>query len=133
MRFAFYKKTFSKLSTSFILSFIISKTLFKSQIFFMFSLSVFGALYLLLGWLLYLKSDGVRFLKDKSPNKISKSFNPFDRFSYKNKGIYNINKNDDSTEIIESIHMSMTKASMYSYVFCGLFLLIASQLSYYFF
>lgn len=133
MGFAFYKKTFSKLSTSFILSFIISNILFKSQIFFMFSISVFGALYLLLGWLLYLKSDGLTFFKKKSSNKTIKIFNHLDRFRYKNKGVYNIDKNDNIIQSSESNDRTMTKISIYSYVFCGVFLLIFSQLFYYFF
>lgn len=126
MGFLLYKKLFSKLSIAITISFIVSKLIFESWYFFVFSISAFGASYLLLGWLLYLKADGVMFFRNK-PLKI---FNFLDRFKYKNDGIYNIYEKD---AIIESIKLSdeeIAKASIYSYALCGLLLVIGAQLFY---
>lgn len=128
MGFLLYKKLFSKLSIALTISFVVSKLIFKSWYFFVFSSSSFGAFYLLLGWLLYLKSDGVTFFKNKS----LKIFNFLDRAKYKNNGIYNIYKNDEITETSELSDEEIAKASIYSYALCGLFLVIGSQLLHYF-
>lgn len=126
MRFLLYKKLFSKLSIALTISLIASKLIFKSEYFFAFSISAFGASYLLLGWLLYLKADGVMFFKNKS----LKTFKFLDRFKYKNNGIYNIYEKDTIIESIELSDEEITKASIYSYALCGLLLVIGAQLFY---
>ncbi len=128
MKTVFYNKILSGLSISFILSFLLGKFIFKSNIYFTFSLSFFGALYLLLSWFTYLKFDGVLFFQKKSKKSNKKVFDF--RFKYKKKGVYNIDKDND---IIESNAISedkILKATIYGYLLCGLLLLIGSQLFY---
>ena len=132
MRFVFYKKTLSKLLTALIISFIISIILLKSKVYFLFSISFFGALYILIGWLIYLKSDGIKFYKNKSFNKINTFFNSLDRFNYKDKGLYHIDKFEDIPLDKES-ERAMVKISIYSYIFTGIILLIIPQIYSYFF
>ena len=124
----FYNKFFSGLSISFISSFLISKFIFKSNIYFIFSLSFFGALYLLFSWLTYLKLDGLFFFNKKT-NKTTKKILDF-RFSYKKKGVYNIDKDYDTKEHNALSEDKILKATIYGYLFCGLILLIGSQFIY---
>lgn len=126
MRTAIINKTFSKLATSLTISFVLGKIIFKSRLFLVFSASFFGALYLLLGWILYLSLDGIAFFKNISTKILKKQFSPFDRFSYKNSGVYNVD-NKDIVAISDLSDDEITKASMYSYIICGVFLLIASH------
>ncbi|MCQ1529332.1 hypothetical protein [Lutispora saccharofermentans] len=108
MRFVFYNKLFSGLSISLAISFIIGELILKSNIYFIFSASCFGAIYLLLGWICYLKLDGVTF--------------------FKSKGVYNIDEYDSSFENKELSEEQVTKAAMYAYILCGIMLLLGAQL-----
>lgn len=126
MKTIFYNKFLSGLSISFILSFLLGKFIFNSNIYFEFSLSFFGALYLLLSWFTYLKLDGVLFFQKKTKKSNKKTFDF--RFRYKKKGVYNLDKDN---EIIESNSISeekMLKSTIYGYLLCGLLLLIGSLL-----
>ncbi|HOA79451.1 MAG TPA: hypothetical protein PKK61_00095 [Defluviitaleaceae bacterium] len=124
MRFLLYKKTISKLSASFIFSFIVSRFLLEPNIFFVFAISSFGALYLLLGWLQYLKNDGINLIKPRTIQRFKKFFSFLDRFKYKNKGVNNIYKDDLTYEINEDNE----KVSIYSYLISGIILLVSSQI-----
>ncbi len=87
MRFEFFKKCSSLMLISLILSFVIGKLILKSWVYFIFSMSFFGALYILIGWILYLKTDGIRFFKNSI--KISKV--PVDKasiFAYFSSGLF---------------------------------------------
>lgn len=127
MRAVFYNKLFSGLSISLILSIILSKIIFKSSIYFMFSTSFFGALYLLLSWLMYLKLDGVVFFQKISQENFKKLFNF--RFKYKKKGVYNLD-DDDISKYGDLPEDKIAKASFYGYLLTGIALLICSQLYY---
>lgn len=130
MRFMFFKKTLSKFSTALIISFIISIILFDSSFLFMFSTSFLGALYLFLGWLLYLESDGIKIFKNKSFKKFNSFFNRFDRFSYKNKGVYNVSTEDH--QINNQADKISPTLSICSYLLSGIFLLVFPQIYHYF-
>ena len=92
--------------------------------FFVFALGGFGALYLLLSWLNYLKTDGISFIKSKTLQKLNKALSFLDRFKYKSKGVYNIYKDNVSDEVNED----NAKVSIYSYLFSAIILLVASQI-----
>lgn len=128
MRFVFYNKLFSGLSISLAISFIIGELILKSNIYFIFSASCFGAIYLLLGWICYLKLDGVTFFKSKPFKYFKKHFGILDRFRYKSKGVYNIDEYDSSFENKELSEEQVTKAAMYAYILCGIMLLLGAQL-----
>ena len=128
MKTIFYNKFLSGLSISFILSFLIGKFILNSHIFFVFSLSFCGALYLLLSWFTYLKLDGVLFFQKKSKKPLKKIFDF--RFGYKKKGVYSIDKDYDIEEPHALSEEKTLKATIYGYLFCGLLLLISSQLFY---
>lgn len=91
----------------------------------MFSLSFFGSAYLLLGWFEYLKLDGVGFLNSKVFIYLKNILISLDRFSYKSKGVYNVDN-----EPIEEYKTSgeITKASIFAYILSGLILLIGAQI-----
>lgn len=120
MRFMFYNKLFSGLSISLALSFIIGKMILKSNMYFIFTASFFGAVYLLLGWINYLKLDGVTLFK--------KHFSLLDRFSYKKKGVYNADEYDDVFKNEELPADQAAKAAMYAYILCGVILLLGAQI-----
>lgn len=128
MRFVFYNKLFFGLSISLAISFIIGELILKSNIYFIFSASCFGAIYLLLGWICYLKLDGVTFFKSKSFIYFKKHFSILDRLRYKNKGVYNMDEYDDSFESKELSEEQIAKATMYAYILCGIVLLLGTQL-----
>ena len=128
MRFVFYNKLFFGLSISLAISFIIGELILKSNIYFIFSASCFGAIYLLLGWICYLKLDGVTFFKSKSFIYFKKHFSILDRLRYKNKGVYNMDEYDDSFESKELSEEQIAKAAMYAYILCGIVLLLGTQL-----
>ena len=127
MKTIFYNKFFSGLSISLTISFLLNQFVFKSKIFFMFSLSFFGALLLLLSWFTYLKLDGVYFFqKINHKTKLNLDF----RFQYKKKGVYNIDKDFDTLEINGISDEKALKATIYAYLSSGVLLLICSQLFY---
>lgn len=128
MKSIFYNKLFSGLSISLSISFLLSKFIFKSSMLFIFSLSFFGALYLFLSWLMYLKLDGVVFFQNKF-KKASKRNLDF-RFQYKKKGVYNIDKDFDCIETNEIPEDKILKATIYGYLSSGIILLICSSLFY---
>ena len=128
MKTVFYNKFLSGLSISFIFSFLISKFIFKSNIYFTFSLSFFGALYLLLSWFTYLKLDGIFFFNKKSQKSFKKNLDF--RFLYKKKGVYNIDKDYEIEESHTLPEDKALKAKIFGYLFCGLALLISSYFIY---
>lgn len=128
MRFVFINKLLSGLSISFVISFIIGELILRSNMYFIFSASCFGAIYLLLGWVCYLKLDGVTFFKSKSFKYLKKYFSLLDRFKYKSKGVYNIDEYDDIFQNNEPPEEETAKAAMYAYITCGVVLLLSAQL-----
>ncbi len=44
------------------LSLLVGRLALRSWLYFSYSISFFGALYMLIGWLIYLKNDGLKFL-----------------------------------------------------------------------
>lgn len=128
MRFLFYNKLFSGLSISLAVSFIIGKIILKSSIYFIFIASFFGGIYLLLGWMSYLRLDGVGVFKGSSHKYFKKHFSILDRFSYKNKGVYSEDDKDDIFKRAELPEKDSAKAEMYAYILCGIVLLLGAQL-----
>lgn len=124
MRTIFYNKFFSGISISFLISFLL-KQFFNSQLSFVYTMSFFGSLYLLLSWVTYLKSDGIYFFQKKYDTSIKK----YDRFSYKKKGVYNMDEDDINNDVTET---QKFKAVMFAYLCCSAVLFIISQLYYYF-
>jgi len=93
---------------------------------FAFSLMFFAALYLLLAWFSYLRLDGLYFFRKKEKSNSSKMFDF--RFWYKNKGIYNMDKDDDM-EIDEDIpEDKLVKFTIFAYIACSVMLFIISQI-----
>lgn len=128
MKSIFYNKLFSGLSISLSISFLLSKFIFKSSMLFIFSLSFFGALYLLLSWLMYLKLDGVVFFQSKFKKSFKRNLDF--RFQYKKKGVYNIDKDFDCIETNEIPEDKILKATIYGYLSSGIVLLACSSLFY---
>lgn len=125
MRNVFYRKLFSKLTFSILLSYIISELVFHSQLFFVYPLAFFGGVFLLIGWIEYLRIDGVIFFNSKAFTYAKKIFNFMDRFNYKNKGVYSM---DHEPKEESETNNANTKTSIYANVACGLILLIGSQI-----
>lgn len=126
MRTVFYNKFFSGISISFLISYLLKQFLLKNQLSFMYTLSFFGAFYLLLSWFAYLKLDGLQFFKSKKNNLNTKKS---DRFWYKKKGVYNMDKDDDFSQNIELSERQKLKATIFAYFCCSLVLFAASQLN----
>lgn len=123
MRPIFYKMFLSRLSMSVLLSFVISKLLVASPLFFAFALAFFGGLFLLIGWIQYLQLDGVLFFNSKAFTSFKKLFHVFDRFSYKNKGVYGMDDRPVSNKEPSIIEM---KVSIFAHVSTAVVLLIGS-------
>ena len=122
----FYNKFFSRLSIALIISFLISRFSMLGNYSFAFSLMFFAALYLLLAWFSYLRLDGLYFFRKKEKSNSSKMFDF--RFWYKNKGIYNMDKDDDM-EIDEDIpEDKLVKFTIFAYIACSVMLFIISQI-----
>lgn len=128
MRSLFYNKLLSILLISFFISLVIGKLILKSNIYFLFSASSLGAIYLLLGWIYYLKLDGVTFFKNKSFKYFKENFSILDRFRYKTKGIYNMDEHFNTYKANEISEKEAYKASMYAYILSGIILLVLVQL-----
>lgn len=126
MRTIFYNKFLSGISISFMFSFLLKQFIFKSNYFFVYSASFFGALYLLLCWFTYLKSDGVFIFRKKT--RSTSPINKFDRLSYKKKGIYNMDIKHDFNKTAEVSEAKDLKAIMLAYLACSATLFLASQL-----
>lgn len=125
MRTIFYNKFFSGISISFFISYLLKQFVFKDEFSIVYAMSCFGALYLLLCWTTYLKLDGVHFFKSKSMNLSTKKL---DRFWYKKKGVYNLDKDYDISNNIELSENQMLKVTFFAYLSCSILLFIASQL-----
>lgn len=124
MRTIFYNKFFSGISISFFVSYLL-KQFFFSPLSFVYTLSFFGAFYLFLSWITYLKLDGVHFFKTKARNS---TINKLDRFWYKKKGVYNMDSDDEISDNIELSENQKLKVTMFAYLCCAIVLFAASSL-----
>ena len=126
MRSAFYNKFFSRLSIALIISFLISRFSMLGNYSFAFSLTFFASLYILLAWTSYLGYDGVNFFKKRKNKSNSKMLDL--RSWYKKKGVYNMDK-DDETDIYDGIpENKLVKITIFAYLASALILFIASQI-----
>lgn len=125
MRTIFYNKLFSGISISFFISYLLKQFVFMDEFSLVYALSCFGALYLLLCWTIYLKLDGLHFFKTKGVNLSSKKL---DRFWYKKKGVYNMDKDYNFTNNIELSENQKLKVTFFAYLSCSIILFVASQL-----
>lgn len=128
MRTIFYNKFFFGISISFLISYLLKQFVLKSWLSFVYTMSFFGALYLLLCWITYLKLDGIHFFQTKSGNSLTKK--PDYRFSYKKKGVYNVDKDNDFTKSIELSENQKLKAYIFAYLLCSIVLFTVSHLFY---
>ncbi len=128
MRTIFYNKFFFSISISFFISYLLKEFVLKSQLSFVYTLSFFGALYLLLCWITYLKLDGVHFFQTKSGNSLTKKLDY--RFLYKKKGVYNMDNDYDFTKNIELPENQKLKAVLFAYLLCSIVLFTFSHFFY---
>ncbi len=126
MKTIFYNKFFFGLSISFLASYLFSRFLAWGSYSFAYAMSFFGALYLMLGWITYLKLDGVYYFRKKRKPSASKQFDY--RFSYKKKGLYNIDKDYDAEPSEDIPDNKALKAVIFAYLSCAAILFIASHI-----
>lgn len=131
MRTIFYNKFLSGISFSFFISYLLKQFVLKSQLSFVYTMSFFGALYLLLCWITYLKLDGIYFFQKKSRGSLTQRLDY--RFLYKKKGVYNLDKEYDFTNNTELSEDQELKAAIFAYLSCSVVLFIISQLYYNYF
>jgi len=126
MKTIFYNKLFFGLSVSFLVSYLFSRLLAWGSYSFTYAMSFFGALYLMLGWITYLRLDGVYFFRKKRKQSASKQFDY--RFSYKKKGVYNIDKDYGAKPDEDIPDNKALKAAIFAYLSCAAILFIASHI-----
>jgi len=127
MKKVIYRKTFTYLLIALVISSVMSKLVFKTHLYFNFLLAFFSVFYILIGWIFYLRLDGISiFSSSRLLNNLSKDDVNYQRYWFKGKVI------DDMED--EFVHLDLTpneydKLTMTSFFISGVITMIISFIS----